>query len=267
MNGDVVIGLSDMGNEINNWTVDGVWNETTEEFYSSATSYTDSPFEDYEADETTEMKLNAPINLVDAESAFLNFYAKWDIETNYDFAQIMGSVDGVTYTPLCGKFTTPGSFNQDQDEPVFEGTQSEWVLEEINLTDYVGEMLWIKFRLKADGGVEGDGFYFDDLTVNVVMESTSVDDEKEMISSLQIFPNPFNQSLKINLNLIQQAGNLDVRLINALGQVVLNENHENLPEGNHLFEIEKTDLSKGIYFLQIFVNEINVRSQKVIKLN
>lgn len=266
LNGDVVIGLSDMGNEINNWTVDGAWNETMEEFYSSATSYTDSPFEDYEANETTEMKLDDPINLVDAESAFLNFYAKWDIETNYDFAQIMGSIDGVTYTPLCGKYTTPGTNNQDQDEPVYEGTQPEWVLEEIDLVDYLGEMLWIKFRLKSDGGVEGDGFYFDDLVVNAVMESTSVEDGKEKISSLQIFPNPFSQNLKINLNLVEQAEELELRMVNALGQVVITENYKNLPGGNHLLELEKTGLSEGIYFLQIFVNEVNVASQKVVKL-
>lgn len=267
LNGDIIIGLSDMGDEINNWTVDGTWNETTEEFYSSATSYTDSPFEDYEPSQISEMKIDAPIDLTDAEGAFLNFYAKWDIEANYDMAQVMGSTDGIIYTPLCGKYTTPGTNNQDLDEPVYEGTQSEWVMEEINLEDYVGEMLWIKFRLKADGGVEGDGFYFDDLTVNLVMESTSVKDEKTKISSLQIFPNPFSQTLKVNLNLAEQADNLELQLVNALGQVVLNNEYKKLPTGNHLLEMENSGLSGGIYFLQIFLNGVNVDGQKVVKLN
>jgi carboxypeptidase T len=265
LEGDVVIGLSDMGNDIGNWTVDGTWGETTEEYYSSATSYTDSPFGQYEANETTEMKLDNPLNLMDAESAFLNFYAKWDIETNYDFAQVMGSIDGVTYTPLCGKFTTPGNSNQDLDEPVYEGTQTEWVLEELNLEDYLGEMFWIKFRLRADAGVEGDGFYFDDLTVNVVTATTSVKNEEEKISSLQVFPNPFSQSLKVNLNLIAPAEKLELSMVNALGQVVLNKNHKNLPAGNHLFEMENLALSEGIYFLQILVNGVNAGGQKVVQ--
>ncbi|MFK7773571.1 MAG: M14 family zinc carboxypeptidase [Saprospiraceae bacterium] len=266
LDGDIVIGLSDMGNEINNWTVDGMWNETTEEFYSSATSYTDSPFEDYEANQTSEMKLDTPIDLTDVEGAFLNFYAKWDIEANFDLAQVMGSIDGNTYTPLCGKYTTPGTSNQDLDEPVYEGIQADWVMEEINLEDYIGEMLWIKFRLKADGGVEGDGFYFDDLTVNIVTESTSIEEEKAKVSSLQIFPNPFSQSLKVNLNLLEQGEKLELQMVNALGQVVLNEMYKDLPTGNHLLEMENSSLSEGIYFLQIFLNGVNVGGQKVVKL-
>ncbi len=266
LSGDVNIGLSDMGDGIDNWNVNGDWAETTEEFYSSATSYTDSPFGDYEPNQTNTMTLNNPIDLTDAESAILNFYAKWDIETNYDLAQVMGSTDGINFTPLCGEYTTPGTNAQDFNEPVYEGTQVDWVMEEINLADYIGEMLWIRFRLKADGGVEGDGFYFDDLTVNIVTESTSVENEKEKISSLQVFPNPFSESLKVNLNLSTQVENLELRMVNALGQEVMKVYHDNLPAGNHQFELDKTGRSEGIYFLQIFVNELNVGGQKVIKL-
>ena len=266
LSGDVTVGISDMGNTIDNWNVDGDWAVTAEDFYSSSTSYTDSPFEDYEPNQINTMTLQDPIDLTEAEVAILNFYAKWDIETNFDLAQVMGSIDGTNFTPLCGKYTTSGTNAQDFEEPVYEGTQADWVMEEINLEDYIGEMLWLRFRLKADGGVEGDGFYFDDLTVNIITESTSNIDEKEKISTLQVFPNPFTETVKVNLNLTVQAENLELRMVNALGQVVLNENYKNLPEGNHLFEIGKFEISRGIYFLQIFINEEKVEGQKIIKL-
>lgn len=266
LDGDVTIELSDMGDEINNWTANGMWNETTEDFYSSATSYTDSPFEDYESSQTTEMKLDAPIDLTDAESAFLNFYAKWDIEPGYDFAQVMGSTDGNSYVPLCGKYTTPGTTNQELDEPVYDGIQDEWILEEINLEDFIGEMIWIKFLFNADNNVEEDGFYFDDLTFNIVTESTSVEEEKAKVSSLQIFPNPFSRSLKVNLNLSEQAENIELQMVNAFGQVVLNDAYKDLPTGNHLLEMENSKLSVGIYFLQIILNGVNVGGEKVVKL-
>ncbi len=266
LSGDVTVGISDMGNTIDNWNVDGDWAVTAEDFYSSSTSYTDSPFEDYEPNQINTMTLQDPIDLTEAEVAILNFYAKWDIETNFDLAQVMGSIDGTNFTPLCGKYTTSGTNAQDFEEPVYEGTQADWVMEEINLEDYIGEMLWLRFRLKADGGVEGDGFYFDDLTVNIITESTSNIDEKEKISTLQVFPNPFTETVKVNLNLTVQEENLELRMVNALGQVVLNENYKNLPEGNHLFEIGKFEISRGIYFLQIFINEEKVEGQKIIKL-
>ncbi|MFK8009555.1 MAG: T9SS type A sorting domain-containing protein, partial [Saprospiraceae bacterium] len=147
-----------------------------------------------------------------------------------------------------------------------EGIQADWVMEEINLEDYIGEMLWIKFRIKADGGVEGDGFYFDDLTVNVVMEPTSVEEEKAKITSLQIFPNPFSQSLKVNLNLAEQTENLELQMVNALGQVALNKVYKNLPTGNHLLEMENSNLSEGLYFLQVILNGVNIGGEKVVKL-
>lgn len=266
LDGDMMVGLSDMGNEINNWTTNGTWNETTEEFYSSTTSYTDSPFEDYEANQTSEIKLNTPIDLTNAESAFLNFYAKWDIESNYDLAQVMGSVDGNNFVPLCGKYTTSGTFNQDLDEPVYEGIQTDWVMEEINLEDYIGGLFWMKFRLKADGGVEGDGFYFDDLSVNLVTGSTSVGEEISKISSLQIFPNPFSQSLKVNLNLAKQTDNLELRLVNTLGQVVVNDLYQRLPSGNHLLGMGNSKISEGIYFLQVVLDGEKVGSKKIVKV-
>ena len=266
LDGDIMVGLSDMGNEINNWTTNGIWNETTEEFYSSTTSYTDSPFEDYEANQTSEIKLNTPIDLTSAESAFLNFYAKWDIESNYDLAQVMGSVDGNNFVPLCGKYTTSGTFNQDLDEPVYEGIQTDWVMEEINLEDYIGGLFWMKFRLKADGGVEGDGFYFDDLSVNLVTGSTSVGEEISKISSLQIFPNPFSQSLKVNLNLAKQTDNLELRLVNTLGQVVVNDLYQRLPSGNHLLGMGNSKISEGIYFLQVVLDGEKVGSKKIVKV-
>lgn len=266
LDGDMMVGLSDMGNEINNWTTNGIWNETTEEFYSSTTSYTDSPFEDYEANQTSEIKLNTPIDLTSAESAFLNFYAKWDIESNYDLAQVMGSVDGNNFVPLCGKYTTSGTFNQDLDEPVYEGIQTDWVMEEINLEDYIGGLFWMKFRLKADGGVEGDGFYFDDLSVNLVTGSTSVGEEISKISSLQIFPNPFSQSLKVNLNLAKQTDNLELRLVNTLGQVVVNDLYQRLPSGNHLLGMGNSKISEGIYFLQVVLDGEKVSSKKIVKV-
>ncbi|MDA8972410.1 M14 family zinc carboxypeptidase [bacterium] len=266
LDGDIMVGLSDMGNEINNWTTNGTWNETTEEFYSSTTSYTDSPFEDYEANQTSEIKLNTPIDLTSAESAFLNFYAKWDIESNYDLAQVMGSVDGNNFVPLCGKYTTSGTFNQDLDEPVYEGIQTDWVMEEINLEDYIGGLFWMKFRLKADGGVEGDGFYFDDLSVNLVTGSTSVGEEISKISSLQIFPNPFSQSLKVNLNLAKQTDNLELRLVNTLGQVVVNDLYQRLPSGNHLLGMGNSKISEGIYFLQVVLDGEKVGSKKIVKV-
>lgn len=267
LSGGVTIAVSDMGDQIGDWNIDGDWAETTEDFYSSTTSYTDSPFNDYEPNQTTTMTFDSPIDLTDAESATLSFYAKWNIEANYDYAQVLGSIDGVNFSPLCGLYTKPGTPNQDHNEPLYDGIQNEWVKEEINLEDYVGVVVWIRFLMHSDGGVEEDGFYFDDLNVSVIAEPTSAKDGKNLVSSIQVFPNPFNESVKVNLNLIDRTKVLKMRLLNTLGQVDMEEYFQNIPSGNHLFELESSSLSKGVYFLEIFVDGVNVKGEKVIKLN
>jgi PKD repeat protein len=100
----------------------------------------------------------------------ISFYAKWAIEADYDFVQFQVSTDGGTsWIGQCGNYTVPGtSANgsvQPNGQPVYEGTQSSWVLEEINLSDYLGQQIKVRFQLKSDGGTTADGYYFDDFKV------------------------------------------------------------------------------------------------------
>ena len=76
----------------------------------------------------------------------ISFYAKWAIEADYDFVQFQVSTDGgTTWIGQCGNYTVPGtSANgsvQPNNQPVYEGTQSTWVLEEVNLSDYLGQQI------------------------------------------------------------------------------------------------------------------------------
>jgi PKD repeat protein len=100
----------------------------------------------------------------------ISFYAKWGIESDYDFVQFQVSTDGgSTWIGQCGNYTVPGTSGngsvQPNGQPVYEGTQTSWVLEEINLSDYLGQQIKVRFQLRSDGGTTADGFYFDDFKV------------------------------------------------------------------------------------------------------
>jgi hypothetical protein len=99
-----------------------------------------------------------------------------------------------------------------------------------------------------------------------VTGSTSVGEEISKISSLQIFPNPFSQSIKVNLNLAKQTDNLELRLVNTLGQVVVNDLYQRLPSGNHLLGMGNSKISEGIYFLQVVLDGEKVSSKKIVKV-
>jgi carboxypeptidase T len=153
---------------VTNWT--GTWSTTTSTFVSPSKSFFDGSTSNYSNNANKTYTYAPIIDLTTATSAMISFYAKWGIETDYDFVQFQVSTDGgTTWIGQCGNYTVPGtSANgsvQPNGQPVYEGTQSSWVLEEINLSDYLGQQIKVRFQLKSDGGTTADGFYFDDFKV------------------------------------------------------------------------------------------------------
>jgi len=94
------------------YTFSGDWNLTTTDFFSPSSSITDSPFGNYANNTSSEIIINAPINLSLAEEAYFTFYTKYEIESDYDFVMLMVSTDGTNYQPICGNLTEPAVADQ-----------------------------------------------------------------------------------------------------------------------------------------------------------
>lgn len=176
-----------------NWT--GNWAATGTDYYSPTKSFTDSPSGNYQNNADNSYELIQTIDLSQATAAMVSFYAKWDIETDYDYCQFQVSTDnGTTWQGQCGLYTVPGTSangsSQPNNQPVWEGTQLNWVYEEISLSDYLGEVIKVRFRLESDGGVRQDGFYFDDFKVAYNAPTTSAGVEETTKAKVNVFPNP-----------------------------------------------------------------------------
>ena len=153
---------------VTNWT--GTWSTTGTTFVSPSKSFFDGSATNYSNNANKTYAYVPVIDLTNASSAMISFYAKWAIEADYDFVQFQVSTDGgTTWIGQCGNYTVPGtSANnsvQPNNQPVYEGTQSTWVVEEINLSDYLGQQIKVRFQLRSDGGTNADGYYFDDFKV------------------------------------------------------------------------------------------------------
>jgi len=248
--------LDEPGNDTaTNWDATD-WGISTTEFVSPSSSITDSPNGNYNNNENKTITLSSALNLTTASNAILSFNAKWDIENNFDYVQVQVSNNaGTTWIPQCGKFTNTGVANQTgaNNEPVYDGVQSNWVLEEIDLSDYLGDSILIRFQLVTDGGLTEDGFYFDDLTVKVVDANLSTSDFIER--NFNIFPNPVTNSLNINSNL----SNYDYKIYNVQGQLL-----SEVSKNSNFTSINYSNYSSGIYLLDIIHNN-NKKTYKIIK--
>jgi PKD repeat protein len=166
--GSVTLQVLEDATASTNWT--GTWGTTTSTYVSATKSFADSPTGNYTSNANKTYTYVPTINLTNATSAKISFYAKWNLEADYDYTQFQVSIDnGANWIGQCGNYTVLGtSANgsvQPNNQPVYEGVQSTWVLEEINLSDYLGQQIKVRFQLKSDGGTNADGFYFDDFKI------------------------------------------------------------------------------------------------------
>lgn len=179
------------------------WSTSTTEFVSPSSSLTDSPLGNYTAFNNRSLTTNDISIPATAVFAQFKFYGKWEIEKGYDYAQVLISTDGgVSFDPICGKYTSTGTADQDEGEPLYDGVMNNWVLEEINLNTYIGSIIRLKIIFLSDGGVEMDGFYMDDLIVEI-MNPTGID-EQTKVALISIWPNPATNELNVRTDLTKQ---------------------------------------------------------------
>lgn len=258
--------FTDQADDLSAWTVFGDWNLTNEDFYSAPTSITDSPNNEYNNNEVSEIQMAEPVVLENAKTAYFSFQTKWDIEADFDYVQVLLAVDGNAPFPLCGKYTESGVGPQPFDEPLYDGTQSDWVLEEIDLTEFLpidGKVEFtISFRLFTDGGVTKDGFYFDDLTItsvgNYINSAHSINPTEWKITSR---PNPAKEYVFLDIaEGFNDKSIFNLLVVNTLGQTIVNQQVGD----TRLVKLETNGWLPGLYHFYLTDGELKTQTGKIV---
>ena len=254
--GQTQIIIEDESDNFSNfWNDNSEWSNTYEEYLSPETSITDSPYSNYSNNSEEIIQLTDPINLSGFVYAEINFDAKWNIESGYDYVQLEISNDnGNSWIPQCGKYTKIGIETHDYafDEPLYDGNQSQWINESILLSDYIGDEIFVRFKLYSDGGLRRDGFYFDNFKIRGISENLNIS-ETEQINSY-IYPNPTVNYLSIRSNT-----NINkLEIYNILGQKILEKSDENI------LELKTKILNPGIYIVKLYSDQ-GIESHRIIK--
>ena len=250
--------FSDDATTSTEWT--GSWSTTGAEFVSPSTSWTDSPGGDYGNNDEEENILNTDIDLTSATAAVVSFYAMWEIEDNYDYVQLQASTDnGSTWTPLCGKYTNTGTSDQDFGQPLWDGFQTDWVLEEVDLADYLGQTISLRFVLVSDVWVTEDGFYYDDFTVSTIGGADGI--EENNLNLGELTPNPASVYTYIPFEQLNE--DVTVNVYDQMGKLVLSEI---IPSGAMQYKLNIENLSAGTYFCRINASNKVSESKKLVVL-
>ena len=264
--GALTLQFSDNAATTTNWT--GPWSTTTAESYSPSTSFTDSPGGNYINDANETFELIQDIDLTDATEAMASFYAMWEIEADYDYCQFQVSTNGgSSWIGQCGKYTVEGSSTpwngsvQPDGEPVYEGTQANWVLEEINLSDYLGQVIKVRFQIESDGGVRQDGFYFDDFSISYnLLPDAGIDEVYSF--DVKTFPNPANNEAIISTSKVITNGSFTI--YDQAGQVVW---EEEITEQTNKISVNTSKLPQAIYTVHVNNNGDYAKPVKLVVMH
>jgi len=170
--GTPTVVFADSGSDgISKWTTGQGWGLTSNA-HTAPSAFTDSPSGNYASSADNSLTTVDQIDLNGFQYAQLRFWTKWVTEPTWDFATVEVSTDnGSTWTTQRSKLSHSGSGRGGSKQPVDAwGYESytpglTWVEQDINLTNYIGKFIKIRFRLAADGGDNRDGFYVDDIRV------------------------------------------------------------------------------------------------------
>ena len=176
------------------------WGLTNEDFFSEPFSITDSPGGRYSNNTQSQLYLLEPLETRGAEEAYLKFQTKFQLEEGFDYVQVsVVTVDGVFHS-LCGELTRPAEQFSDA-RPLYDGELSEWTLETICLNDFLwSDELVFLFSFFSDGAQRQDGFYFDDLTFEVIGKNYLSKTEHLENKIIAISPNPTNELIRISMH-------------------------------------------------------------------
>jgi len=199
--------------------------------------------------------LSPTINLTGSSSASINLkyaYARKST-TGSETAQILISNDcGENWVIVRGLNPTTGT----NDSEFFPGGTGEWTTLSININSsfYTSNF---RFKISVNSG-EGNNLFIDDININ----QTVGIDENNLISNLELYPNPTNNFTTAKIELTKQS-EVSVSLVNTLGQTVKSIiTNKTLTQGSNTVQIERGNLTTGIYFVKIDING----TQKLEKL-
>ena len=130
-------------------------------------------------------------------------FAMWyDLETDYDYVFLETSTDGETWQIL----TTPSGTDKDPSGNSYgwgyNGQTNDWKTEEIDLSQFAGQKVQVRFEYVTDAALNGEGFLLDDVQIDAINYKSDFEADDGGLGKLQDlhkFENVLPQTYRLSL--------------------------------------------------------------------
>ncbi|MCH7485329.1 MAG: immune inhibitor A, partial [Chloroflexi bacterium] len=114
--------------------------------------------------DSIDSRLTRQVDLRDVNQATLRFDTWYAIERGWDYAYVAASTDdGATWRTLPGQRTTADNPTGASFGHGYTGTSGGWITEEIDLSDFAGRQVLIRFEYVTDDSTNQTGFAVDNI--------------------------------------------------------------------------------------------------------
>ncbi len=197
--------------------------------------------------------VTAPYNLSTASNPGLNFKVanRRYSATYYDklSVEVATSCDG-PWTQVWTKESAALATGADFGSGVWEPTAaSDWRSEGVSLANYANTpSLFVRF---VSENHYGNNVFLDD--INVTDNFVGVENVEIVNANLNAYPNPTNSNTNVNFALAT-ASDVQMNIINMLGENVYSNNFGKLAAGNYNEVVNFNNMPNGLYLVNLNVN-------------
>ncbi len=262
----------------NNWAI------TTDDAYSGDRSF----FVEDIATESQQVLQMLQEHTVQGDQPVLRFYHRYQTEAGVDGGYLQISTDfGQTWQAV----SRDKMFKNPYNGPIaystfvipfldaFWGNSNGWIATYVDMSEYIGQDVFLRFAFGTNEENAGLGWYVDDVEFmdlfNYNSEACVTSDQGDMacatapgkgtivesklsvstqeagseLAKVRVFPNPATDHINIQTDM-SGASVLHYRLLSVEGKVLL-EGEEPLPAGRKVFALPFGKLNTGIYLLEL----------------
>jgi immune inhibitor A len=133
----------------------------------------------------------------------LSYWTWYDIEKDWDYVHVAASTDGQNWMLL----KTPSGTDYNPSGASFgwsyTGQSTGWIQEEVDLSQFAGKKVQLRFEYITDAEINGEGFFLDDISIDAINYKSDLEadnggwDAKGFVRVENILPQTYGLSLII----------------------------------------------------------------------
>lgn len=231
----------------------GDWGLTDKASFSPPYSITDSPDTNSAAGSYTKV-IFAPTSISQGNSTLQMKHIGLIRKKDYGSVSISNDF-GATYKPIAWIDIDRSSA---WDKVKWDVNASEWFEQGIDLSDYVGDTVFVQFALETEANPfnHRDGWFIDDVKIGDYIVGTKDVGYSPKLIDCGIVPNPAVNSTNINFR-TPTDGKIFIAVYDELGKMIQVVNDGNLTLGIYNYSINTESLASGFYYIRLSFNGTN----------